>query len=59
MSKRMEYMAFGDKVRQQSVSKKMTLRHVANKIEVDPSLLAKVERNERQPTKESINIISR
>jgi transcriptional regulator with XRE-family HTH domain len=36
----------------------LSLREVATHIEVDPSLLAKIERNERQPTKQLIKQIA-
>jgi transcriptional regulator with XRE-family HTH domain len=36
----------------------MTLREVAANIEIDPSLLAKIERNQRQPTKQLIKNIA-
>jgi len=36
----------------------MTLREVAPNIEIDPSLLAKIERNQRQPTKHLIKNIA-
>ncbi len=36
----------------------MTLREVSIKIEIDPSLLAKIERNQRQPTKNLIKKIA-
>lgn len=35
-----------------------TLKHVSEKIGVDISLLAKIERNERQPTKNMIKLFS-
>lgn len=45
---------FGEHLRQLRETAGMTLREVAANIEVDPSLLAKIERNRRQPTKQLI-----
>ena len=46
-----KHTTFGEQLRQLRETARMTLREVATNIEIDPSLLAKIERNERQPTK--------
>lgn len=53
-----KHTTFGEKLRQLRESASMTLRELAVKIEIDPSLLAKIERNQRQPTKILIKNIS-
>ena len=42
---------FGEQLRQRRETAGMTLREVAEIVKIDPSLLAKIERNQRQPTK--------
>lgn len=49
---------FGEQLRQLRETAGMTLREVAANIEIDPSLLAKIERNQRQPTKNLIRNIA-
>lgn len=49
---------FGEHLRNLREKAQLTLREVAGSIQVDPSLLAKIERNERQPTKQLIKDIS-
>lgn len=49
---------FGEQLRQLRETAGMTLREVAANIEIDPSLLAKIERNQRQPTKHLIKNIA-
>lgn len=49
---------FGEQLRQLRETAGMTLREVAANIEIDPSLLAKIERNQRQPTKPLIKNIA-
>jgi len=44
----------GEHLRDLREKSDLTLKSVAEKIKVDPSLLAKIERNERQPTKQII-----
>ncbi|WP_353087105.1 helix-turn-helix transcriptional regulator [Flavobacterium sp.] len=53
-----KYTTFGEQLRQLRETAGMTLREVAAKIEIDPSLLAKIERNQRQPTKHLIKNIA-
>jgi len=49
---------FGEQIRDLRESEGYTLKIVSEKIGVDISLLAKVERNERQPTKQMIKNVS-
>jgi HTH-type transcriptional regulator, competence development regulator len=46
-----KYIPFGIQLRQLREAMGMTLKDVAIHFEMDPSLLGKIERNERQPTK--------
>lgn len=49
---------FGEQVRTHRVEANFSLREVAEKIGIDTSLLGKIERNERQPTKEQIKQVA-
>lgn len=49
---------FGEHLRNLREINGMSLRNVAGKINIDASLLAKVERNQRQPTKRLIRSVS-
>jgi len=53
-----KHITFGEHLRQLRETAGMTLREVAINIEIDPSLLAKIERNQRQPTKQLIRNVS-
>ncbi len=53
-----KHTTFGEQLRQLREIAGMTLREVAANIEIDPSLLAKIERNQRQPTKHLIKNIA-
>jgi len=53
-----KHTTFGEQLRQLRENAGMTLREVAANIEIDPSLLAKIERNQRQPTKHLIKNIA-
>lgn len=53
-----KHITFGEQLRQMRETAGMTLREVATKIKIDPSLLAKIERNQRQPTKHLIKNIA-
>lgn len=53
-----KFTSFGEHLRELRELKALTLREVASRINIDPSLLAKIERNERQPTKQLIKEIS-
>jgi transcriptional regulator with XRE-family HTH domain len=50
--------SFGEQLRSLREDAGLTLKSVAEKINIDPSLLAKIERNERQPTKQMIKDIA-
>ncbi len=49
---------FGERIRQLREEKKLPQRKVAALLDIDTSLLAKYERNERQPSKEMITKIA-
>lgn len=51
-------VSFGEQLRNLRENKGLTLKVVAEQIGIDTSLLAKIERNERQPTKHIIKHIS-
>jgi transcriptional regulator with XRE-family HTH domain len=51
--------SFGEQLRSLREQKKMSLRQVATEIGIDTSLLGKIERNERQATKEQIKLIAK
>ncbi|MCE2734583.1 MAG: helix-turn-helix domain-containing protein [Flammeovirgaceae bacterium] len=53
-----KHTTFGEQLRQLRETANLTLKEVAANIEIDPSLLAKVERNQRQPTKQLIKYIA-
>jgi HTH-type transcriptional regulator, competence development regulator len=50
---------FAEQVRTLREEAKLSLREVAEKIGIDTSLLGKIERNERQPTKEQIKQVAK
>ena len=50
---------FGEQVRTIREEAKLSLREVAEKIGIDTSLLGKIERSERQPTKEQIKHVAK
>ena len=52
------HTTFGEQLRQLRETAGMTLKEVAANIEIDPSLLAKIERNKRQPTKHLIKSVA-
>jgi transcriptional regulator with XRE-family HTH domain len=51
-------MTFGEHLRILRENAGLTLKDVAVKISIDVSLLAKIERNKRQPTKQIIKQVS-
>lgn len=53
-----KFKSFGEHLRTLREATALPLREVATQIGVDPSLLAKIERNERQPTKQLIKQIA-
>ena len=50
--------SFGEQLRSLREQKKMSLREVSSEIGIDTSLLGKIERNERQATKEQIKLVA-
>ena len=50
--------SFGEQLRSFREQKKLSLREVASAIGIDTSLLGKIERNERQATKDQIKLIA-
>lgn len=50
---------FAEQVRTLREAAKLSLREVAENIGIDTSLLGKIERNERQPTKEQIKLVAK
>lgn len=50
---------FGEQVRLLREEAKLSLREVAEQMGIDTSLLGKIERNDRQPTKEQIKLIAK
>lgn len=51
-------ISFGEHLRNLRENQNLTLKTVAESIGIDTSLLAKIERNERQPTKQIIKLVS-
>jgi transcriptional regulator with XRE-family HTH domain len=49
-----KFTTFGEHLRLLRTETELSLREVASHLGIDPSLLAKIERNERQPTKQLI-----
>lgn len=47
-------LTFGEFIRELRENLKLPLRKIAAELDIDPSLLGKIERNERHPTKEQI-----
>ncbi len=54
-----DIFTFGEKLRFCREKRNMSLREVAVKIGMDSSLLGKIERNERSPTKEQIKLVAK
>ncbi len=50
--------SFGVHLRNLRENQSLTLKNVADQIRIDTSLLAKIERNERQPTKQIIRQVA-
>ena len=50
--------SFGEHLRNLRENKSLTLKNVSDQIGIDTSLLAKIERNERQPTKHIIKQVA-
>ena len=51
--------SFGEQLRSLREQKKLSLREVASAIGIDTSLLGKIERNERQATKDQIKLMAK
>ncbi len=49
---------FGDKIRELRIKRKLLLRQVASKLDVDTSIISKIERGERPIKKEQIFILA-
>ena len=58
MNSKQIVFSFGEHVRSLREELKLSLREVAASISVDPSLLGKIERDERQPTNEQIKLLA-
>jgi transcriptional regulator with XRE-family HTH domain len=54
MASKKSISSFGEQLRTIRENAKLSLKEVAGNIGIDTSLLGKIERNERQPTKEQI-----
>ncbi len=52
------YSSLGEQIRKMREDTGQTLKIVAENLEIDISLLAKIERNERQPSKTILNQIA-
>jgi len=53
-----KYTSFGEHLRTLREESGQTLKTVAEQVNIDTSLLAKIERNERQPTKQLIKQVA-
>jgi transcriptional regulator with XRE-family HTH domain len=53
-----KFKSFGEHLRELRAETELPLREVAVQLGIDPSLLAKIERNERQPTKQLIKEVA-
>jgi len=58
MEAKLKLTSFGEVLRNLRENSELTLREVAAIVEIDPSLLAKIERNQRQPSKNLITNIA-
>ena len=58
MTESKKHTTFGELLRLLRENANLTLKEVASHIEIDISLLAKIERNERQPTRQLIKDIA-
>lgn len=50
---------FGEYIRSLREKKKLPLRKVAAALDIDTSILSKIERNEREPAKEMIPVLAK
>ncbi|HRQ31421.1 MAG TPA: helix-turn-helix transcriptional regulator [Saprospiraceae bacterium] len=58
MIQSLNHSTIGERLKKLRENAGMTLRELAIIIEIDPSLLAKIEKNQRQPTKTLIKKVS-
>ncbi|MBL0309693.1 MAG: helix-turn-helix transcriptional regulator [Bacteroidetes bacterium] len=58
MLAKQKFKSFGEHLRTLRAETGLPLREVASQLGIDPSLLAKIERNERQPTKQLIKEVA-
>jgi DNA-binding XRE family transcriptional regulator len=49
---------FGDRIRELRTKQQMLLRHVASRLDVDISIISKIEKGDRQMKKEQINTLA-
>ena len=54
-----EITTFGEQIRGLREDLNLSMREVAKSINIDTSLLGRIERNERQPTKEQVKALSK
>lgn len=59
LTKKNMLTSFGEQLRSLREVRNLSLREVASKIGIDTSLLGKIERNERQATKEQIKQVAK
>lgn len=52
-------ITFGEQLRLLREQRNLSLREVASEISIDTSLLGKIERNERQATKDQIKLVAK
>lgn len=52
-------ISFGEHLRSMREIKQLSLREVAAKIGIDTSLLGKIERDKRKPTREQIKLVAK
>lgn len=58
MKKNKTTLTFGEIIRDRRDSMNLSIREVALQINIDPSLLGKIERNERAPTNEQVELLA-
>ena len=57
--KELNQLFFGESVRSLRIKEDLPLRKLAANLDIDPSTLGKIERNQRKPTKEIISKLSK
>src|SRR5690606_37730522 len=58
MKKPVNHKTFGEQIRYLRESSRLTRRGLSVRLEIDPSLLAQIEKNKRKPTKNFIKNIA-